>query len=435
MSEKECLCTTPEYTIELNQQGPPGIQGEPGADGFSPSITVAQQDPNTYILTILTKDGQLNTPNLQGRGVPGDGTSGYWLTSKGGYETAWQALPEAEIGVRGIIAIAGEEELVGKSTDTAVTPAQLISRTPQANANTFGMVRPNNPLYIDPDNDGELYISEAGPGQQGTVQYGSRQADVSNMTFLGLDDNRPSEGEAKLNGVWLPVADTTILGGVKPDGTTITVDTDGTIHGAQTYTLPIASEAVLGGIKVGTNLTITDEGVLSAQVEGGTTNYNELTNKPSINNIELEGNLTSEELGLAETQEVEELGNELNSLSSTVTGLTTSKQDVLTAGDNITITNNTISAIIPEVGQATSTTLGAVKANAKQDTDTQEVRIDSTTGLLYTAPGLPDVIDGGNAGSYDAVTLYGVNQQASFGVSGLSDSLNNIQDSWEEITE
>lgn len=286
MSEKECLCTTPEYTIELNRQGPPGIQGEPGVDGFSPSITVAQQDPNTYILTILTKEGQFNTPNLQGRGVPGDGTSGYWLTSKGGYESAWQALPEAEIGVRGIIAIAGEDELTEESTDTAVTPAQLINRTPQANATTSGMVKPNNPLYIDPDNDGELFIRQANVGQQGTVQYGPQQSDITNMRFLGLDDNRPSSGEAKLNGVWLPPALSNMLGGVKPDGTTITITSDGTISAAGTsYVLP----------------------------------------------------------------------------------------------------------------QATATELGGIKANTKQDTDTQEVRIDTATGMLYTALGLPDTIDGGNA--------------------------------------
>ena len=31
---------------------------------------------------------------------------------------------------------------------------------------------------------------------------------------------------------------------------------------------------------------------------GGTTNYNDLSNKPKINNIELSGNKTSEDLGL-----------------------------------------------------------------------------------------------------------------------------------------
>ena len=70
-----------------------------------------------------------------------------------------------------------------------------------------------------------------------------------------------------------------------------------------------------------------------------------LTNKPSINNITLEGDLTSIELGLVEIQEVEELGEELNALSGTVTTLQTSKQDKLTAGTGITISDtNVISA-------------------------------------------------------------------------------------------
>ena len=286
MTEKECLCTTPEITIELNQQGPPGQQGLPGADGFSPQITVAQQSNTSYVLTILTSEGQFNTPNLQGAGVPSNGIYGQYLMSNGGSNTQWVDLPVAAEGSQGIISIASSDDLEEMSTTTAVTPAQLINRTPQANATTSGMVKPNNPLYIDPENDGELFILQANIGQQGTVQYGPRQSDVTNMSFLGLDDNRPSSGEVKLNGVWLPVAKTNVLGGVKPDGTTITVTADGIISsvGGQ-YVLP----------------------------------------------------------------------------------------------------------------QATSTELGGIKANAKQTTDTQEVRIDSTTGMLYTAPGLPNTIDGGNA--------------------------------------
>lgn len=46
--------------------------------------------------------------------------------------------------------------------------------------------------------------------------------------------------------------------------------------------IPIASETVLGGIKVGDNLTINSDGVLSAQA-GGVTNYNDLTDKPALN--------------------------------------------------------------------------------------------------------------------------------------------------------
>ena len=169
-----------------------------------------------------------------------------------------------------------------------------------------------------------MFILEANVGQQGTVQYGPQQSDVTNMSFLGLDDNRPSSGEAKLNGVWLPVAKTNVLGGVKPDGTTITVTADGTISSVgsgSTYVLP----------------------------------------------------------------------------------------------------------------QATSTELGGIKANEVTATDTQEVRINTTTGILYTAPGLPDTIDGGNAGSYNAVTLYGINQSAQQGLDNLNDNLSNITDSYEEV--
>ena len=37
---------------------------------------------------------------------------------------------------------------------------------------------------------------------------------------------------------------------------------------------------------------------------GGTTNYNDLTNKPSINGVELVGDQTPQDLGLAEWEDV-----------------------------------------------------------------------------------------------------------------------------------
>lgn len=65
-------------------------------------------------------------------------------------------------------------------------------------------------------------------------------------------------------GYVLPVATTSTLGGIKPDGTTITVDSDGTAHGASSYELPIAGASTLGGVKVGSGLAIDSSGVLSA---------------------------------------------------------------------------------------------------------------------------------------------------------------------------
>lgn len=66
----------------------------------------------------------------------------------------------------------------------------------------------------------------------------------------------------------VPVATTTVAGKVKPDGTTITVTEDGTIS------------AVAGGST------------------GGTTDYNDLTNKPTIGGVSLEGDVSLTDLGI-----------------------------------------------------------------------------------------------------------------------------------------
>lgn len=74
----------------------------------------------------------------------------------------------------------------------------------------------------------------------------------------------------------LPTASTTILGGVKVDGVTITIDANGVISGANTYVLPTATSTILGGVKIGAGVTITS-GVISvstnyeAPITAGTT--------------------------------------------------------------------------------------------------------------------------------------------------------------------
>jgi hypothetical protein len=91
----------------------------------------------------------------------------------------------------------------------------------------------------------------------------------------------------------LKIASTSTLGGVKVDGTTITINSStGVISGANTYELPIASDTILGGIKVGSGLTIDGTGVLRAgaitsTITSGTTfilNAAETQNYVSTNN-------------------------------------------------------------------------------------------------------------------------------------------------------
>lgn len=56
-----------KYTITLNQQGPQGRQGNAGQAGFSPVVDVYSNSGTNYQLRIITKDGEIITPNLKGQ--------------------------------------------------------------------------------------------------------------------------------------------------------------------------------------------------------------------------------------------------------------------------------------------------------------------------------------------------------------------------------
>jgi hypothetical protein len=62
----------------------------------------------------------------------------------------------------------------------------------------------------------------------------------------------------------LPIATASILGGIKVGSNLSINPTTGVLDATFTYTLPTASATVLGGIKVGSNLSIDGNGVLSA---------------------------------------------------------------------------------------------------------------------------------------------------------------------------
>ena len=78
------------------------------------------------------------------------------------------------------------------------------------------------------------------------------------------------------------------------------------------YTLPKASSSTLGGIKIGANLTISEDGTLNAEAGGteGTTDYNALNNQPSINGVKLVGNKTAVELGINVPTKTSQLTND-----------------------------------------------------------------------------------------------------------------------------
>ena len=69
-------------------------------------------------------------------------------------------------------------------------------------------------------------------------------------------------------GYVLPVATASKLGGVKI-GSNVSIDENGVISVAAPYSLPTAAANTLGGVKVGSNLSIDENGVLSATGGGG----------------------------------------------------------------------------------------------------------------------------------------------------------------------
>jgi microcystin-dependent protein len=128
--------------------------------------------------------------------------------------------------------------------------------------------------------------------------------------------------------------------------------------------IPIASETVLGGIKVGDNLTINSDGVLSVQA-GGVTSYNDLTDKPVLNtNISESQPVSSDEIisGTISLHKISKTGDysDLNNLPS-LDFIPNSEKGVAggvaTLGDDTKISDN-------QLPIATTTDLGVIKVGA-----------------------------------------------------------------------
>ena len=84
---------------------------------------------------------------------------------------------------------------------------------------------------------------------------------ISGNGSLLTSINAANISSGTIDSLRLPTATTSVLGGVKVDGTTITINSStGVISGANTYVLPTASTSVLGGVKVdGTIHTIIND--------------------------------------------------------------------------------------------------------------------------------------------------------------------------------
>lgn len=275
INEKCCTCTTPEITIKLNKQGPQGLTGPKGEDGFSPVINVETSNYSTYTLNITDGNGTFTTPNLKAS-IPGIGLQGDVLTKNSNVEGdySFQPLPLASNTTNGTVTLATYNDILNPNEDNEdnVITNNVMDQIIQ------GMVQPKG-NYVTTDTeqlitgrktfqdriitDGGIYhsVPTASPSYGEILKYNNEKLVLGNkydellinfkgkvQFYNGLINSRrditinsgdiPRQevlqvnyGEDVYNVITNgDIATATSLGIVKPDGSTITVDPDGTIH-------------------------------------------------------------------------------------------------------------------------------------------------------------------------------------------------------------
>ena len=179
------------------------------------------------------------------------------------------------------------------------------------------------------------------------------------MTEINIEQSTPQINiDTATRTYHLPIASTTQLGGIKV-GNNLTIEEDGTLNAESTeYNLPVATSSTLGGVKIGSGLTMTDQ-VLSVNVDSNLSNSstNPVRNSVVTSNI---NTLTSSVQTIDTT--VTNLGNSLSTLSNTVSGHTTSisnLNDTVTSQGNAIDTNTgNISDLSSSLGDLNSTVGG-----------------------------------------------------------------------------
>ena len=137
----------------------------------------------------------------------------------------------------------------------------------------------------------------------------------------------------------LPIASQTTLGGVKI-GSNISVTSDGTISN------PIASADIAGVIKVGSNLSIDENGVLSGQAGGSVTVDSTLS---TVSTNPVQNRVITSEINSTNAT-VTNISGSITSINSNIANI---NDAIVTTNGNVTTNANNISALQTAVGTNT----------------------------------------------------------------------------------
>jgi len=180
----------------------------------------------------------------------------------------------------------------------------------------------------------------------------------------------------------LPTATTSVLGGVKVDGTSITIN-NGVISGSNQYSLPIATTSVIGGVRPdGTTITINPTtGIISGAntytLPAATTTVRGGVIIPAVSTSGI--NNTSGTIGLATASTTQLGGVKVDGTSITISGtgvISGSNQYVLPAATTSVLGGVTVPAV---ANSGLTNTAGAIRLATATTNQLGGVKVDGVT--------------------------------------------------------
>ena len=345
-----------DFNFYLNRQGIQGRKCDKGETGFSPTITVLEQTPESYKLQITNEYETIETPNLIGSFNATDNGGTYVRYDR---ETKTMSLGEldgATVDKVGGIKISSDEDIQNMNTDTAITPEKLADAL-----SIYLEAGTDNVSIVQDETTSKTKISVTGSGGSGDVTA------AGNNRFTG---------------------DNTFTGKVNIAGGALTVDGLATLNQTTAQYLNAVNITSSGEVNA---VSIKANGLRSDDIQ--TTE-----NKKYLTELDVD-NQTIQVVNGKLHANLDELGNEVTDLSGRVTAneadiatMKTSlsmKQTKLTAGANITLTDLTDGTVridstggggTGDIPIATTTTAGKVKPDGTTITITDDGTISAVGG-------------------------------------------------------
>lgn len=352
-----------DFNFYLNRQGIQGRKGDKGETGFSPTITVLEQTPESYKLQITNEYETIETPNLIGSFNATDNGGTYVRYDREAKTMSLGELDSATVDKVGGIKISSDEDIQNMNTDTAITPEKLADAL-------------------------SIYL-EAGTDNVSIVQDEATSKTKISVTGSGGSGDVTAAGNNRFTG------DNTFTGKVNIAGGALTVDGLATLNQTTAQYLNAVNITSTGEVNA---VSIKANGLRSDDIQ--TTE-----NKKYLTELDVD-NQTIQVVNGKLHANLDELGNEVNSLTGEVTALSgrvtvneadiatmktslSMKQTKLTAGANITLTDLSNGTVridstggggAGDIPIATTTTAGKVKPDGTTITITDDGTISAVGG-------------------------------------------------------